>query len=305
MTITVMLHARLLRYIDEVARRGSIRKAAQHLNIASTAINRQIIAYEEEIGTQIFERLPRSVRPTAAGELLLRHIRATLKEHARVRDQIAGLQGLHGGTVTIAAFENLAINLMPQVVQAFRRNHPRVQVHIRALNGPALLTGLANGDYDLGLGYNLGTPSGIAALCHFETRLGAVVATSHPLAQRESVRLSDCAAYPLIVGDDSMSIHAIIHQAFDEGALPFHPQMLSNSVGLMKSLARRQEGITFMTRVDIAEEWTRGELVHLTIHDEVVRPQPLTLVYRKGSTLTPAVSRFAEVTRIALEELLK
>lgn len=299
-----MLHARLLRYIDEVARRGSIRKAAQHLNISSTAINRQIIAYEESIGTRIFERLPRSVRPTAAGELLLRHIRATLKEHARVRDQIAGLRGLHGGTVTIAAFENLVINLLPQVIGEFRRNHPRVQVHIRAVNGPQLITGLAAGDFDLGLGYNLGVPAGIAALCTFPTRLGAIVAAAHPLAERKSVRLSDCAAYPLIVGDDSMTIHSFIREAFDDGHLPFHPQVLSNSVGLMKSLARRQEGITFMTRVDIAEELARGELVHVPIHDEIIKDQPLSLVYRRSSTLTPAVSRLAEVTRSALAGLL-
>lgn len=299
-----MLHARLLRYIDEVARRGSIRKAAQHLNISSTAINRQIIAYEEAIGTRIFERLPRSVRPTAAGELLLRHIRATLKEHRRVHDQIAGLRGLHGGSVTIAAFENLAINLMPQVIEAFRRNHPRVQVQIRALNGPQLIAGLTAGDYDLGLGYNLGVPPGIAPLCTFTTRLGAIVASAHPLAERKSVRLSDCAVYPLIVGDESMTIHAIVREAFDDGSLPFNPQILSNSVGLMKSLARRNEGITFMTQVDIAEERSRGELVHVPIHDEMIKDQPLSLVYRKGSTLTPAVSRLAEVTRGALEALL-
>ncbi|WP_404710042.1 LysR family transcriptional regulator [Sphingomonas sp. MMS24-J13] len=299
-----MLHARLLRYIDEVARSGSIRKAAQHLNISSTAINRQIIAYEETIGTKIFERLPRSVRPTAAGELLLRHIRTTLKEHARVREQIAGLRGLHGGSVTIAAFENLVINLMPQVVAEFRSNHPRVRVHIRAVNGPQLIAGLSAGDYDLGLGYNLGVPPGISALATFPTRLGAIVATEHPLAQRAAVRLSDCAAYPLIVGDDSMTIHAIIREAFDEGNLPFHPQILSNSVGLMKSLARRQEGITFMTRVDIAEEWLRGELVHVPIHDEVIRDQPLSLVYRKSGMLPPAVSKLAEITRGALKGLL-
>ena len=299
-----MLHSRLIRYIDEVARSGSMRKAAQRLNISSTAINRQIIAYEEEIGTRIFERLPRSVRPTAAGELLLRHIRTTLKEHARIRDQIAGLHGLHGGSVTIAAFENLAVNLMPQVIAQLRAHHPRVQVKVRTIVGAQLIAGLAAGDFDLGLGYNLGTPPGITALCTFPTRLGAVVATTHPLAARPSVRLSDCVSHPLIVGDDTMTIHAMMREAFEEGNLPFYPAIQSNSVSLMKSLAKRQQGITFMTRVDIAEDCARGELVHIPIHDATIKTQPLSLVYRKGSTLTSAVSRVAEITRAALGELL-
>ncbi|MDH0912391.1 LysR family transcriptional regulator, partial [Rhizobium pusense] len=66
-----MLHARMLMYLDEVVRSGSIRKAAMKLNVASTAINRQIIALEEELGQPIFERMPRRLRLTATGEALI------------------------------------------------------------------------------------------------------------------------------------------------------------------------------------------------------------------------------------------
>ncbi len=51
-----MLHSRMLRYLDEVARCGSIRQAAERLNVASSAINRQILALEAELGTPIFHR---------------------------------------------------------------------------------------------------------------------------------------------------------------------------------------------------------------------------------------------------------
>src|SRR5579862_8524095 len=60
-----MLHSRLLRYLDEVSRLGSIRKAAVRLNVASSAINRQILALENELGAPIFERMPRRLRLTA------------------------------------------------------------------------------------------------------------------------------------------------------------------------------------------------------------------------------------------------
>src|ERR1700750_2052167 len=59
-----MLHARILTYLDEVARLGSIRKAAARLNVASSAINRQILALEMELGAPIFERMPRRLRLT-------------------------------------------------------------------------------------------------------------------------------------------------------------------------------------------------------------------------------------------------
>jgi DNA-binding transcriptional LysR family regulator len=299
-----MLHARLLRYIDEVARRGSIRKAASHLNVASTAVNRQILAYEEEIGTQIFERLPRSVRPTAAGEILLRHIRNTLKEHDRVRAEMDALEGLRGGDVTIATFDNLAANLMPQVTHAFRAKHPRIQIRVLSVFGPQLSNVLVDGDADLGLGYNLPELPGIVTLRRYQTRLGAVVAPSHPLAAHPPVRLSECTTYPLIVGDESMSIHGIMRNAFSQAGLAFRPDIESNSVSYMKHLARKQEGVTFMTAVDIVEEQQRGELVHLPIYDQHVRAQPLSLVHRPKGGFRPAAGRFAEEIHIALQAVL-
>jgi DNA-binding transcriptional LysR family regulator len=74
-----MLHSRKLLYMHEIARCGSIRKAAARLNVASSAINRQILALEEEMGAPLFERLPRGLRLTAAGELCIEHIRDVRK----------------------------------------------------------------------------------------------------------------------------------------------------------------------------------------------------------------------------------
>lgn len=89
-----MLHSRLMRYIDEVARAGSMRQAAERLGIASSAINRQILAFEQELGVAVFERLSNGVRLTAAGELLVEHIRATMKDHSRTISRISDLKTL-------------------------------------------------------------------------------------------------------------------------------------------------------------------------------------------------------------------
>ena len=61
-----MRHLQTLKLIQDVARAGSIRKAAEDLNITSSALNRRIQAFEAEFGAQIFERLPRGVRLTSA-----------------------------------------------------------------------------------------------------------------------------------------------------------------------------------------------------------------------------------------------
>ena len=83
-----MKHLLPLIYIDTIAKSGSIRKAAEVLSITSTALNRRVLAMEEELGVPIFERLARGVRPTTAGEILIHHIRGQLTDMDRVKSQI-------------------------------------------------------------------------------------------------------------------------------------------------------------------------------------------------------------------------
>ena len=85
------MHAPVLKYFSEVAARGSIRKAADNLNVASSAVNRQILKLEEELGVLLFERVPGGVLLTAAGEILKDHIRETLLSFERVQAEINNL----------------------------------------------------------------------------------------------------------------------------------------------------------------------------------------------------------------------
>ena len=123
-----MLHSRLLKYLDEVSRLGSIRKAASRLNVASSAINRQILALENDLGPPIFERMPRRLRLTSTGEILIAHVRETLKGHQRVEAQIEALKGLARGEVTIATMNGLAAGPLPRFLNSILDRHPRIGV---------------------------------------------------------------------------------------------------------------------------------------------------------------------------------
>ena len=113
-----MLHGRMLRYLDEVARSGSIRRAATKLNVASTAINRQILALEEELGEPIFERLPRRLRLTATGEVLIEHVRETLKNYGNVTRRLEALKGVRQGQIAIATTFGLAAGPVARIAAA-------------------------------------------------------------------------------------------------------------------------------------------------------------------------------------------
>src|SRR6516225_12498387 len=110
-----MKHLRIMRYVDEVARTGSIRKAAGHLNVTSSAVNRQILDLEEELGAPLFERRPRGVRLTAAGEVFVNFLRQHNGDVERMKSQIEDLKGLRRGTVRIGS-QALALEFLPREV---------------------------------------------------------------------------------------------------------------------------------------------------------------------------------------------
>ena len=71
MNLPVSLHPKALRYLTAVAQLGSVQAAAREVAISASAIDRQILLLEEELGVPLFERQPRGMRLTAAGELLM------------------------------------------------------------------------------------------------------------------------------------------------------------------------------------------------------------------------------------------
>lgn len=298
-----MLHSRMLRYLDEVVRSGSIRQASERLHVSASSINRQIIALEESMGTPIFHRLPRGLRLTAAGELLISHIRDTLKQHERLQGRIEELRGVRGGQIRIAAMPGIAGGVLPPVIANFRRNHPGVTISISAHIVDGIVEALLSGEADLGLAYKLPDNPNLNATAVFPTRMGAVVAPSHPLALRSPARLSDCLEYPIVLADESMTIHRLITDAFSRAGLHFQPDYSSNSVEFMKSMARAQEAVTFLSRIDVAEDQREGTLVFVPIQGHYIRGQELTLARRGRGPLDPAINLIEEDIRSALKRL--
>src|SRR5882757_6688067 len=144
-----MNHLRFLRYIDEVARAGSIRQAAERLHVAASAVNRRVQDIEEELGTPIFERLPRGMRLTAAGEIFVRYIRGRSADLDEVRSQIEELKGLRRGSVKLVASQALAPVFMPRAVASFRATHPLVAFHVTIGDHVQALQALRAFDIDL------------------------------------------------------------------------------------------------------------------------------------------------------------
>lgn len=297
------MHARVLRYLDEVVRRGSIRKAAEHLHVAPTAVNRQILDLEAELGTPLFERIHKRLRLTPTGEMVLAHVRATLREHAALRERIAELQGARSGEITVAATTGLAGSLLPSLVHAFRQRHPGIVVRIIDLPLTDIAAAVEAGDADLGLAYDLSERPALRALATTEWPIGAVVPPRHALARQSSVLLSECLGHPLILPAPPLSIRSLLDQAFARNAIEVTPVAESTSMALIQRLVMLGEGIALLNPLDVMEECSRNALVFVPLRDAHLQRQTLVLAGRVRGQLSAAGELMAESIGQALAKL--
>lgn len=295
MAKSAMLHARMLRYLDEVTRSGSIRKAAQRMNVAASSVNRQIIALEGELGTQLFQRLHSGMRLTAAGEILIAHVRETLKGEARMLTHIDDLKGLRRGKVTIGTTTSLAPSIFPAVLAKLQKRFPLISFEIRLLRVHEFLVALRGGDVDLILAFNVPSDSTFSVAASVEMPDGATVAPNHALAQKTSVALAECAVYPLIVGGPTFSFRGVLDQARVRLGIEIEATYETDSVDLIKRLAMRGLGVAFLPIAVIEEERRRRELVFVPLRDRFNRPEVLKLVHRR--------ERLDTLSSLVVEEL--
>jgi DNA-binding transcriptional LysR family regulator len=285
---------RILTYVDAVARYGSIRKAADALNVASSALNRQILDLESDLGSPLFERLPRGVRVTSAGEAFLVYARLMISELKAVESRIEQLRGLVRGQVSVAAAESVAGELLPSAISTFQATHPNVRFHVRIGAPEELAVALVEDQVDLILTHDAPRKKDVAIVAMARQALCALVVRDHPLASRSELRLRDCLAFPLALADATLAGRGLIEQVLARASFDLDPRLISNSVETMKAFAHMNRGVCFQFRSPGKAVIPPGDMVALPLVDPPLLQARLLLATRRSRVLPVAAAAFVE-----------
>lgn len=288
-------------YVDAVARQGSIRKAAETLHIASSALNRRILDLEDDLGMKLFERLPRGVRATAAGELFLAYVRRSLKGLRVVEAEIEALRGLVRGEVRIAVAESVTGRMLPDAIQAYQRQHPAIGFWVSVHGPQGLSRELLQDSVDMILTHQAPDAAEIVVLAAAPQPLCALVSPEHPLASRPVLRLRDCVEYPIALPDHTLAARALIDAALERASVSFEPALVSNSIETTKVFARTSLGVCFSFR--IGEKPDVSGMVAIPLRDPGLSDACLHLACRRGRVLPVAAAAFAQQLTELVEAL--
>ncbi|MFQ3622776.1 MAG: LysR family transcriptional regulator [Acetobacteraceae bacterium] len=299
-----MRHLRPLRYVDEVARAGSIRRAAERLNVTASAVNRRIADLEAELGTALFERLPRGMRPTAAGELLLRHIRERAADLEFVRSQIEDLRGLRRGTVRLAVSQAVAHRFLGGAIAAFRAGAPLVRFAVTVCDHGTALALLAGYEVDLVLVVGPPRTTELLVLATIAQPLVAVLREDHPLAARATLRLSDLEGERLVLPDRSLAGRRLLDAALASRGRAADPAIEGNGFQLLWQIIRAEGGIGVQLALGAPPPgMSEDGLVSRPLDPTEVAPASVVLGQAAGRVLPVAAARFASSVASALDAL--
>lgn len=290
-------------YLDAVASAGSIRKAAARLHVASTSLNRKILEIEEELGMPLFERLPRGVRLTAAGEVILTAIRRNIGDVETANAQIRQLRGLVRGTVSIAVAHSVANDFIQTAIIGFQDHHPGVQFRMLVGATSDLVRALLQDETDLLLAHDPAPNKELEEIAFATQPLFAMMRPDHPLARRTKLRLTDCQPYPLALGPQSFGGRTLLNGVIARHRLSLNVVLEANTVNALKAYAKRTDAICFQFEVGTREEVAAGDLVAIPLVDPELRSGRLVFAARKDRNLPLPTVSFIETVKQAMSQI--
>jgi LysR family hydrogen peroxide-inducible transcriptional activator len=287
-----------LEYFVAVAEEGSFTKAAERLLVAQPSLSQGIKKLEREVGQPLFDRLPRGVALTEAGQRLLEHARLVLREIGDARERIREIGAQVTGSLAIGAIPTIAPFLLPSVVQDFRRRWPEVNLSLVEDVTSRLVDAVGRGELDLAVVST--TPE--AGTVHLERIASEPLcllapARSH-LGRRKRVQWSDLAGESFLMLHDMHCLAGQVLQSCQPHGVKLAVVARGAQLATLAAMVSAGLGVTMVPemfrRADRA-----ADRVCVAFRDPVPSRE-LCLAWNVLRYRTNAARAFAQVLRSAL-----
>lgn len=294
-----------LRYFVGVVRAGSIRRAAEQMHVAASAISRQVLMLEEEFGTRLFERHrgQKSLKLTPAGEVVLEYARLIDNQLDQVRADIRSIDSLQRGAVRLGVSESFTREFIPDFLRRFHSHYPGITFQVIVSNGAKLVDLLAEDQIDLALAYRVPDVLDVTIVAQSFTTPCLLVSTSHPFASRRFVDIGECDGLEVAFPDETMTIRESYERMFAKAHVRPKAVLVTNSFELMRSAAVAGLCNSIVNKYFGLQEVPRG-LRYVPIKGEGVERWSVSLCVHTGRSLPVAAKLFVEHLQAAMSDVV-
>jgi len=279
-----------------VAEESSMSRGAERLCISQPAVSKQIKELEASLGVTFFDRLPRGLRLTQAGEVLAGYARRLFAVEADAERAIAEMKGLVQGRLTVGASLTIGDYLLPQVLGEYRRKHPGIELHLEIANTQVIQQKLRENTLDVGLTEGFVEDADLDAEVFGEDALVAVVPPGHALLQENAVSAARFCAEPFLMREPGSGTREVVERALARCGISVQPAMSLGSTEAIKRSVAAGLGVAIISRLALETEFQSSLLCPLALSNLPIT-RPLHLVRLRGKSAGAAVEAFLNLLR--------
>lgn len=289
-----MMNRNQLAAFRDVAAAGGFSRAADQLGVTQPALSKAVADLEAALGLQLFDRMPRGVRLTAAGQQLMHYAREIDLLEADASRAMDELRGVKRGRLTIGSSLTIGSYVLPPILDRYHTAHPRIELTVEIANTQEIEAKLIEGQVDLALTEGLLDTDLLSNVVFDQDELVVIAAPSHPLVPRQPVSLDEVCAEPLFFREVGSGTRAVIERTLLDRKIQLRPAMSLGSAEAIKAMVARGRGLGIVSQLSIATEVKAGLLCEL--HVEGLRiERELHLQTMKGRSHSPAAAAFVRL----------
>ncbi|MDV6250374.1 LysR family transcriptional regulator [Vibrio sp. EA2] len=251
-----------------IAREKSVRKAAEKLHIAASALSRQMNILEEDFGTQLLLRLPKGIELTEQGQALYKQAQEWIAAENRFRRSLKEEHRQNLVQLRIGAVECLSNRVLPKLYNLLTNRFDSVRIHFKTGDTQTLTDLLLDNQLDFIIAFNVARNEKIHFAARQKSKIGLVHLPGLLDKETQSIELHECLKWPLCFPDINLSVHTRLYSEILRQNSSFDIAATSNSFNLLANLVRDGAGVSFMTWYDIEKQVMDGELAFTPLKDK-------------------------------------
>jgi DNA-binding transcriptional LysR family regulator len=237
---------RQLEIIRAIAESGSFTAAGEKLHVSQSAISRQILLLEDELGEPVFHRIGRRIRITPAGESLLQLSNRVFQDLEETVSAISDKQESLRGTMRLVGGMTVCLYVFPALLAEVRRAHPNLDLKITVGSAERSIAMLRSGAGDLGLITLPVEANDLVSVPVLREELLLITYPAHPLAKKRQVTPADLTRQPFILFETGSITRRIVEQFFMRERIDPEIVMETENVEIIKAMVRHGLGISII-----------------------------------------------------------
>ncbi|MCG7600460.1 LysR family transcriptional regulator [Halomonas sp. McH1-25] len=281
-------HQRLV-YFQVTIEAGSVRQAAARLNIAPSAVSRQLALIEAALDAPLLERSRNGVVPTAVGEMLLEYCRKRSALDDTFSEELDAYQRLETGHLSLTVGEGFVGDLLDTPLRTFTERYRGVRLDVNTGSTSEIIEAVVEDEAHIGLMYHERVHPQLRFWHSSRQPLVALMSPMHPLAgTKDGLSLSSLSDHPLALWRTGHGVRQLVDEGFREAGLRPQVSMQTNSLSVLLHAARSELTLTLLPAFAAARELEDGLLVALDVDCERFRRAHAHIITRVGRRMPRA-----------------